>query len=45
MALIPGPVTSVTLAGRAHDLKGADAEVVAAVLDWLGPGNLRRWTP
>jgi uncharacterized protein len=35
-ALIPGPVTNVTLAGRRHDLKGSDADIVAAVRDWLG---------
>lgn len=35
-ALIPGPVTNVTLAGKRHDLKGADADIVAAVRDWLG---------
>ena len=39
-ALIPGPVTSVTLAGKGHDLKRADPDVVAAVRDWLGPQNL-----
>lgn len=38
--LIPGPVTSVTLAGKGHDLKRADPDVVAAVRDWLGPQNL-----
>ncbi|UDY37162.1 alpha/beta hydrolase family protein [Dermatobacter hominis] len=39
-ALIPGPVTSVTLAGKGHDLKRADPDVVAAIRDWLGPRNL-----
>ena len=34
--LIPGPVTNVTLPGKRHDLKGSDADIVAAVSDWLG---------
>jgi predicted alpha/beta-hydrolase family hydrolase len=34
-ALVPGPVTSMTLPGR-HDLAGADAAIVAAVRRWLG---------
>lgn len=33
--LIPGPVTSVTIAGKGHDLKHADDQVVAAIVDWL----------
>lgn len=39
--LIPGPVTSVTIEGAGHDLRHVDGRVVAAVLDWLGPQNLR----
>lgn len=34
-ALIPGPVTSVTIPGVGHDLKGGDDGVVAAIRDWL----------
>lgn len=34
-ALIPGPVTSVTLPGAGHDLRRCDGAVVAAILDWL----------
>ena len=37
---IPGPVTVVRLAGKRHDLKGADEAVCDAVGDWLE--NLRR---
>ena len=33
-AAIPGPVTMVTLAG-AHDVRGKDGEVAAAVASWL----------
>jgi hypothetical protein len=33
-AAIPGPVTHVWLDGGRHDLKGADAAVAAAVVDW-----------
>jgi predicted alpha/beta-hydrolase family hydrolase len=33
-AVIPGPVTRVTLPG-AHDLRGRDAEVAAAVARWV----------
>jgi predicted alpha/beta-hydrolase family hydrolase len=40
-ALVPGPVTSVTVAGKGHDLKGADDDAVAAVRGWLGPLNRR----
>jgi hypothetical protein len=40
-ALIPGPVTSVTIERKGHDLKGCDAQVVAAIRHWLGPNNLR----
>ena len=32
---IPGEVTQVWLAKAGHDLKGQDAAIVAAVLDWL----------
>lgn len=35
-ALIPGPVTSVTISGAGHDLRRVDDEVVAVILDWLG---------
>jgi len=38
--LISGPVRSVTLERKGHDLKRADDDVVAAVRDWLGPRNL-----
>ncbi len=38
--LIPGPVTSVTLERKGHDLRAADDQVVAAVRHWLGPRNL-----
>jgi len=31
---IPGPVTHVWIDGGRHDLKGADAAVAAAVVDW-----------
>ncbi|WCO66419.1 dienelactone hydrolase [Iamia majanohamensis] len=34
-ALIPGPVTHVWLDGAGHDPKGREAEVAAAVADWL----------
>lgn len=34
-ALIPGPVTSVTIPGAGHDLKGVDGDVVAAICDWM----------
>ena len=33
-ATIPGPVTHVWIDGGRHDLKGADAAVAAAVVDW-----------
>jgi predicted alpha/beta-hydrolase family hydrolase len=36
-ALVPGPVTSVTLPGVRHELKGVDDRVVAAIRQWLGP--------
>ncbi|MBL0888269.1 alpha/beta hydrolase family protein [Myceligenerans indicum] len=43
-AAIPGRVTRVTLPG-AHDLRGRDAEVAAAVADWItsreAPGRSR----
>ena len=32
---IPGPVEHVWIEGGRHDLKGADAEVAAAVADWI----------
>ncbi|MCU1386897.1 MAG: dienelactone hydrolase [Ilumatobacteraceae bacterium] len=34
-ATIPGPVTQVWLAGKGHDLKGAENAITAAVTDWL----------
>ncbi len=34
-ATIPGPVTHHWVDGGRHDLKGADAEVAGAVVDWL----------
>jgi predicted alpha/beta-hydrolase family hydrolase len=39
-ALVAGPVTSRTLAGR-HDLKGSDPTILAEVRDWLGLGRAR----
>lgn len=33
---IPGPVTSVTIEGKGHDLKGADARIRDALRAWLG---------
>ncbi len=33
---IPGPVTTTTVPGKGHDLKGADDDVRAAVRSWLG---------
>jgi predicted alpha/beta-hydrolase family hydrolase len=32
---IKGPVTVEWIEGKGHDLKGADDQIVAAVLDWL----------
>ncbi len=40
-ALIPGPVTSVTVPGKGHDLKAADAAILDAVRDWLGSATRR----
>ncbi|CAB4884173.1 unannotated protein [freshwater metagenome] len=34
-ASIPAPVTHVWLPGKTHDLKGADADIAAAVSAWL----------
>jgi len=34
--LVPGPVTSVTIEGARHELKGSDDVVLAAVREWLG---------
>jgi len=39
-AAIPAPVTQVTLPG-AHDLRGKDTDVAAAVAEWLGAHHLR----
>lgn len=33
--LVPGPVTTVTIDGAAHDLKGRDVQIVAAIGEWL----------
>jgi predicted alpha/beta-hydrolase family hydrolase len=38
-ALIPGPVTHVWIEGGRHDLKGADAAITAAVVEWLKAGR------
>ena len=35
MAAVPGPVTTVTVAGKGHDLKGSDELILSAVRDWL----------
>jgi uncharacterized protein len=35
-ATIPGPVTHVWIPGGRHDLKGADATIASAVVEWLG---------
>lgn len=35
-AAIPGPVTHEWIEGKAHDLRGADAEVAARIATWLG---------
>jgi uncharacterized protein len=34
-AAIPGPVTQVWVEGARHELKGADAQVAAAVAEWV----------
>ncbi len=34
--LVGGPVTSVTIPGARHELKGVDDQLVAAIRDWLG---------
>jgi uncharacterized protein len=34
-ALVAGPVTSVTIPGARHELKGAEDRIVAEVRDWL----------
>jgi len=36
---IPGAVTHVWVEGAGHELKGRDAQVTAAVLDWLNPSG------
>jgi uncharacterized protein len=36
LALVAGPVTSVTVPGARHELKGAEDVIVAEVRDWLG---------
>jgi predicted alpha/beta-hydrolase family hydrolase len=35
-AAIPGPVTHVTVEGGRHELRGADAQIIDAVVAWLG---------
>ena len=35
-ALVAGPVTSVTIPGARHELKGVDDQLVAAIREWLG---------
>ena len=35
-ATVPGPVTHVWIEGGRHDLKGADAQIAAAVVEWIG---------
>jgi uncharacterized protein len=39
--LIPGPVTSVTIEGARHELKGAEGRLVSEIRDWLGPAGRR----
>jgi predicted alpha/beta-hydrolase family hydrolase len=34
--LVAGPVTSVTIPGARHELKGVDDLLVAAIREWLG---------
>jgi len=34
-ATIPGPVTHVWIEGGRHDLKGADPQIAAAVVEWI----------
>lgn len=34
--LIPGPLTSLTIDGARHELKGVDDQIVAALREWLG---------
>jgi predicted alpha/beta-hydrolase family hydrolase len=34
--LVAGPVTSVTIPGARHELKGIDDQLVAAIREWLG---------
>ena len=35
MSAVPGPVTTVTVPGKGHDLKGSDELILGAVQDWL----------
>ena len=35
LGAIPGPVTTVWIEGKGHDLKGADQQIVDAVVAWL----------
>ena len=44
-AVIPGPVEHVWLDGKAHDLKGADAEIAGVVSEWVGRLGSRRRRP
>ena len=34
--LVAGRVTSVTIPGARHELKGVDDQLVAAIMEWLG---------
>jgi hypothetical protein len=50
-AAIPGPVTHVWFDGKDHSMRGADAGVATAVVEWLvtvpgfgPPGGVRRRT-
>jgi predicted alpha/beta-hydrolase family hydrolase len=36
--LIPGPVTSITIPGARHELKGVDDQIIDAIRSWLGVG-------
>jgi predicted alpha/beta-hydrolase family hydrolase len=44
-ATIPGPVDHVWIEGKAHDLKGADAQIAAAVSEWVRTLGARRRKP
>jgi predicted alpha/beta-hydrolase family hydrolase len=36
LSAVPGPVTTVTIPGGRHELRGADERIVTAVRSWLG---------